>query len=235
MQFINYEENSNQVCLLNKTLYELKQSARQFYLFLANLLKELNFNSITADQFVFYNSDSNIIITAHINDLLVFAADKNDIKSLKQQIEKKLVLFDLNEISYYFDMKIQRDRAKRTLFLSQKKYINELLSKFNISSDKPIYSPDVQDVRLKKNTEQAEANDINLYQQQIDSLMYLMTATRPDIAFSVCNCARFMSNSNQKHFNALKRIWQYVKTTSNKGLLYESSDILTLKSYVDSD
>jgi len=69
-------------------------------------------------------------------------------------------------------------------------------------------------------TEQAELKDINLYQQQIGSLMYLMTATRPDIAFSVSNCARFMSNPNKEHFNALNRIWQYVKTTKNKGSRY---------------
>lgn len=66
--------------------------------------------------------------------------------------------------------------------------------------------------------------------------MYLMTATRPDIAFSVSNCARFMSNSNKEPFNALNRVWKYVKTTKNKGLLYKSSDeYLTLKGYVDSD
>ncbi len=83
IQPIGFEENSNRVCLLNKALYGLKQSARQFYLFSANLLKELNFNSIVADQSVFYNSKSNIIITAHIDDLLVFAENKNEINSLK--------------------------------------------------------------------------------------------------------------------------------------------------------
>jgi len=99
MQPVGFEENSNQVCLLNKALYGLKQSARQFYLFLANLLKELNFNSIIADQSVFYNSESNIIITAHIDDLLVFAENKNEINSLKQQLKRKLELSDLGNIS----------------------------------------------------------------------------------------------------------------------------------------
>jgi len=236
IQPIGFEENSNQVCLLNKALYGLKQSARQFYLFLANLLKELNFNSIIADQSVFYNSENNTTITAHIDDLLVFAENKNEINSLKQQLKRKLELSDLGNISYYLGMEISRDRTKNKLFLSQKKYINELLSKFNINGDKPIYSPSVQGVRLEKNIEQAELKDMNLYQQQIGSLMYLMTATRPDIAFSVSNCARFMSNPNKEHFNALNRIWQYVKTTKNKGLLYESSDdFLTLKGYVNSD
>jgi len=196
MQSVEFEENLNQVCLLNKALYELKQFPRQFYLFLANLIRELNFNLIIADQFVFYNSESNIVITAHIDDLLVFAENKNEINSLTQQLKRKLELSDLGNISYYLEMKISRDRTKNKLFLSQKKYINELLTKFNINNNKPIYSFSVQDVRLEKNIEQVELNDINLYQQQIELLMYLMTATRLDIAFSISNCAKFMSNSN---------------------------------------
>ncbi len=153
---IGFKENSNRVCLLNKALYGLKQSARQFYLFVANLLKELNFNSIIANQFVFYNSESNITITAHIDDLLVFAENKNEINSLKQQLKRKLELSDLGNISYYLGIEISRDRTKNKLFLSQKKYINELLSKFNIN---------VQGVRLEKNTEQAELIwfDLNSY------------------------------------------------------------------------
>ena len=148
--------------------------------------------------------------------MLVFAINKWK-KRIKTAIKKKT-----QNISYYLEIEKSRDKTKNKLFLSQKKYVNDL--------------PSVQDVCLEKNTEQAELKDTNLYQQQIGFLMYLMTVTRPNIAFSVSNYARFMSNSNKKHFNALNRIWQYVKTTKNKALLYESSDeYLTLKGYVDSD
>lgn len=67
----------------------------------------------------------------------------NEINFLKQQLKEKLELSDLDDISYYLDMKISRDRGKNELFLSQKKYINELLLKFDIKDDKSIYSSDV--------------------------------------------------------------------------------------------
>lgn len=76
IQPIEFEENSNQVCLLNKALYGLKQCARQYFHFQQNCKKELNFKLVIANQSVFYNSESNIIITAYIDDLLVFAINK---------------------------------------------------------------------------------------------------------------------------------------------------------------
>ena len=235
MQPTGFEDNTNRVCLLNKALYGLKQSARQFYIFLASMLKEFNYAPIIADQSVFYNNKNNVIITAHIDDLLIFAEKKEDIELLKNQLKSKVEISDLGDISYYLGMQITRDRVNNQLFLSQQKYIKELLNRFNIKGEKPIYSPSVQGVRLEKNLDQADQSTIKAYQQQIGSLMYLMTATRPDLAFSVSNCARYMSNPNEEHFKALNRIWQYVRTTQNKGLLYKSSNKPKLIGYVDSD
>jgi len=70
------------VCRLNKALYGLKQSARQWYNYLKGLLKELGFNSITLYQSIFINPKTNIVVTSHIDDLLVFSKDKDSIKIL---------------------------------------------------------------------------------------------------------------------------------------------------------
>ena len=102
-------------------------------------------------------------------------------------------------------MKIIKNREKHKLFLTQKKYTSEILARFNITSEKSIYSSTVQDVRFKKNSKQASAISIKKYQQKIDSLMYLMTSIKFDLTFFVDNCARFMSNFNAKHFKVAKR------------------------------
>ena len=233
-----YENKNIQlVCLLNKALYGLKQSAREFYLFLAELLSQFGFITIIADQSVFYNPDTKIIITAHIDDLLVFSDSMNEINILKAKISKKVEISDLGDARFFLGMELSRNRKNKSLFLSQAKYIQELLNKFNVIGEKPIYSPTIQGIRLEKNPDQASEHMIKLYQQQIGSLMYLMTATRPDLAFSVSNCARYMSNPSEEHYKALNRIWQYVRTTQNKGLLYNISDeeALSLIGYVDSD
>lgn len=92
------------------------------------------------------------------------------------------------------------------MFLSQTKLIKELLVKLGINDDKPISLLTVQGVRLEKNTELASKHIIKLYQQHIKSLIYLITATRPDLAFLVSNYARFISNPSEKHIKALQRI-----------------------------
>ena len=139
----DFEDDTSRVCLLNKALYDLKQFARQFYLFLAKLLKDLDYESIIADQSVFYNKKSNIIVTAHIDDLLIFAENKKNTQILKEQLQKKVEISDLGDISYYLSMEITRKCSDKCLHLTQKKYIKELLIKFNIRGDISVYSPTV--------------------------------------------------------------------------------------------
>ena len=103
-------------------------------------------------------------------------------------------------------IEIKRNKINKELNLSQSKYINDLLVKFNIVDEKSIYSSTVQGIRLEKNTEQISAEDIKLYQQQINSLIYLITITKFDLTFFVNNCVRFMNNFSSKHFKAIERI-----------------------------
>jgi hypothetical protein len=230
-----YEQDETLVCLLRKALYGLKQSARQFYIFLRDLLANFGFKPIIADQSVFYNENTKIIIAAHIDDLLVASNNINKINELQRQLQAKVEISDLGDAGFFLGMEINRNRSNKELFLSQAKYTSELLVKFNITGEKPIYSPTVQGIRLEKNTEQASERDIKQYQREIGSLMYLMTATRPDLAFPIGNCARFMSNSSAEHFKAVQRIWQYIRTTKNRGLKYQAKEELNLVGYVDSD
>ena len=65
--------------------------------------------------------------------------------------------------------------------------------------------------------------------------MYLMTSTKSDIAFVINNCVKYMLNSSKEHYNALNRIWQYIKTIKNRGILYKSNDIPELLGFINSD
>ena len=85
--FIN-QKYSVRVCLLLKALYGLKQSAREWYFFLAGILERLGFETLGADQLIFRNKSTNIIICAHIDDLLVFRLSLSDIGALKAEIAK---------------------------------------------------------------------------------------------------------------------------------------------------
>jgi len=90
--------------------------------------------------------------------------------------------------------------------------------------------------RIGPNIDQATPEDINSYQQQIGSLMYLTTKTRPDLAFSIGLLARYMANPGPEHWKTLERLWAYVYTTKNIGLYYQStSELPTLIGYTDAD
>ena len=155
--------DSTLVCLLLKALYDFKQFAKQFYIFLRDLLTEFDFKSIIADQSIFFNVDINIIIAAHINDLLITDKNINKINELQKQLQTKIEISDLSDVSFFLDMEINRNRRNKTLQLSQKKYIGDLLVKFNITGEKFIYLSIIQGIRFEKNTNQANADNIKFY------------------------------------------------------------------------
>ena len=86
-QFKNYETSDlTLICLLLKALYGFKQFAKQFYIFLRNLLTEFDFKSIIANQSIFFNFDIDIILAAHIDDLLIADKNFNKINELQKQL-----------------------------------------------------------------------------------------------------------------------------------------------------
>ena len=158
------------------------------------MLINLNFIQLILNQSIFQNNTTGIIITSHIDDLLVYEPNIEDIQALKTALSKKIETTDLSKIFYYLDIEVIRDRAKKSLCMSQRKFIKKLLNKFQKSNLRSIKTPAEQGVRLEKYDQNATKADIKLYQQQIRFLMYLMTLTRLYLLYIVGLCARFISN-----------------------------------------
>ena len=94
------------------------------------MLIDLNFSLFTLDQSIFLNNTTDIIITSHIDDLLIYELNIEDIQALKTALSKKIEITDLSKIFYYLGIEVTRDRAKKSLCISQRKFIKELLNKF---------------------------------------------------------------------------------------------------------
>jgi hypothetical protein len=118
-------------------------------------------------------------------------------------------------------------------FLSQEKYTKDLLKRFNMEKWKPINTPMPTNGHLDLDE---GGNPVNqtLYRSMISSLLYL-TASRLDIMFSVCMCARFQSNPKKAHLRAVKRILRYLRHTPSVGLWYPKGATFDLIDYTDSD
>ncbi|GJW54523.1 hypothetical protein Tco_0098608 [Tanacetum coccineum] len=119
------------------------------------------------------------------------------------------------------------------IFFNQSKYIKEMLKKFGLEDSKPTKTPMLMEIKLTKDDE-ADSLDSSKYRGMIGSLLYL-TASRPDIMFSVCLCARFQENPKTTHLEAVKRIFRYIRGTSHLGLWYPKGTRIETIVYADSD
>ena len=113
------------------------------------------------------------------------------------------------------------------------KYLKNILKKFGLEDVKPIKTPMPTNGHMDLNGE-GKLVDQKLYRSMIGSLLYL-TASRPDIMFSVCMCARFQASPKECHLTAVKRILRYLKHTPNIGLWYPKGAQFELIGYSDSD
>ena len=140
--------------------------------------------------------------------MLLFGPEIAPIEALKHELNKAFDMKDLGPCAYYLGMHITRDRAARTICLSQEKYIEKVLSEFGMLDSNPVTTPMEAGLRLTPETEkQAPEARIHLYQSAIGSLMYVMIETRPDIAFVVSTLSIYASNPSNEHWAALKQVF----------------------------
>ena len=137
----------------------------------------------------------------------------------------------MGELNFFLGLQIKQ--MEDGIFFNQSKYIKEMLKKFGLEESKPMKTPMSTEVKLTKD-EEGESVDNTKYRGMIGSLLYL-TASRPDIMFSVCLCARFQEDPKTSHLEAVKRIFRYVKGTTHLGLYYPKGTGVETIVYADSD
>lgn len=133
---------------------------------------------------------------------------------------------DTQDIQYILGVQIYRNRTTKTLTLTQEKYINEILEKFNMLNANPVSTPLEAGIRYSIQSshdllphEQADMTTVP-YKQAIGSLQYLVTCTRWDLTFSVQHLAQFMANPAPIHYLGIKRVLCYLNGTRTQGLTY---------------
>nr|GEU47083.1 hypothetical protein [Tanacetum cinerariifolium] len=124
-------------------------------------------------------------------------------------------------------------QSPRDIFLNQSKYALESFKKYGMESSDPVDTPMVEKSKLDEDP-QGKAVDPTHYRGTVGTLVYL-TASRPDLTFVVCMCARYQAKPIEKHLHAVKRIFKYLKGTVNRGLWYPKDSSIALIDYVDAD
>nr|GEV43282.1 hypothetical protein [Tanacetum cinerariifolium] len=147
----------------------------------------------------------------------------------KQKGDILLVQIYVDDIIFGLQVKQKKDG----IFISQDKYVAEILKKFGLTEGKSASTPINTEKPLLKDPD-GEDVDVHIYRSMIGSLMYL-TSSRPDIMFAVCACARFQVTLKASHLHAVKRIFRYLKGKPHLGLWYPKDSPFDLVAYSDSD
>ncbi|XP_050876485.1 secreted RxLR effector protein 161-like [Lathyrus oleraceus] len=146
-------------------------------------------------------------------------------------MQKKFEMILMGELKFFLG--IQINQSLEATYIHQSKYTKELMKKFDMLDCKISKTPMHSTCILEKD-EVSNKVEQKVYRGMISSLLYL-TASRPDILFSVYLCARFQSDPREFHLTVVKRIFRYLKCTTNIGLCYRKSKEYKLVDYYDVD
>lgn len=204
------------VCRLKKTLYGLKKEPRTQYARLDKYLENLGFAKGTTDSNLYLKKNENglLIIVIFVDDIFFGGNDEgsdNFFDEMKNEFDMSMI----SEMKYFFSLQIVQNSDG--IFLSQNKYLKDLLKIFGLESCKLIGTPMITSHKLSSKDETPTLDQKN-YRSMIGGLQYL-THTRPDIENVVGTVARFQVDPREAHYVVLKRIFKCLKGTPDKKIL----------------
>ncbi|GJR34877.1 putative ribonuclease H-like domain-containing protein [Tanacetum coccineum] len=226
-------EFPDRVYKVEKALYGLHQAPRAWYETLSTYLLDNGFQRGQIDKTLFIKRVKGdiLLVQVYVDDIIFGSTRKEMCTEFKKLMHKKFQMSSMGELTFFLGLQVtQKDDG---IFISQDKYVDEILKKFGFSTVKTASTPMETSKPLMKD-ENAEDVDVHLYRSMIGSLMYL-TSSRPDIMFVVCACARFQVTPKVSHLHAVKRIFRYLKGQPKLGLWYPKDSPFDLEAYTDSD
>eukprot|EP00253_Pinus_taeda_P004240 PITA_04240 len=180
----------------------------------------------------FLNRDLEEVYIEQPDDDIIFGSNEEAMsQSFALVMQKEFEMFLLGELTYFLGLKIQQNKGG--IFLSQTKYLKQILKKYGMEDAKPVCTPMVTGCSLSANDELATVHQPT-YRSMIGSLLYL-TGTHLDIMHVVGIVGRFQANPKETHLQVVKRIFTYLQGTQNYGLWYPRNTDLTLHAYTDAD
>lgn len=229
--------NDQQVCLLHKSLYGLKQSSRCWYEHFDNILKQRDFNHSKVDHCVYIldksNINANIYVLLYVDDVVIVTKNSTTMKNFKDYLQHCFKMVDLDEIKLFLGIRIQRDTD--CFKLDQSVYLTNVLTKYNMLDCKHVETPLPAQIDY-------ESLNSDIYHEApcrnaIGSLMYVMLCTRPDLCYAVNLLSRYQVKNNKALWTCIKRVLRYIKGTLNVKLIFKRNipSKVELVGYTDAD
>ena len=222
---------------LRKSLYGLKQSGRNWNNMLHEYLLGENFTQSLADPCVYtrYSSKNECtIIIIWVDDLIISASNEILLQSVKNSLSAKFKMKDLGVLSWFLGTEFHCSEG--LIKMSQKQYIEKVLTKFGMTECKPKVTPMASGQEKVAETESPELTDPTLYRAIVGSLIYVMAGTRPDLCYMVTKLSQNMAKPTETNLAAAKHVLRYLKGTTEQSLKFrKGKDSLKLVGFCDSD
>ncbi|KAJ3569220.1 hypothetical protein NP233_g5191 [Leucocoprinus birnbaumii] len=225
-----FAEGRGRYWKLEKSLYGLKQSGRQWKKKLNEVLESLGFVRAVADDSLYILRDKDriiILVLVWVDDMVIGGPKNSKIDEFKAQIKRHFDITDLGEVNYVLGLQVIRDRANGLIYLSQETYIKSVLERFGMANAHPVSTPLPVGIMLSASQSPQTERERHEYQEYAKGIHYLAlvgsllyaTQTRPEIQYAVGLISQFGGNPGIEHLRAAKHILRYLRGTANFALV----------------
>ncbi|CAI7810903.1 unnamed protein product [Closterium sp. NIES-54] len=219
-------------------LWTLKRITKQPHEFYGNIHTKKYPDGAVRDPSLFLRTDTSLppfYVLVYVDDLIFATADTEALTLVKSELQKRHTCTDLGELRSYLGLQITRDRARRTITLSQSHMVHQVLQRFGFQFSSPQPSSLSTSHSLSAPPLDDSVEPSGPYPELVGCLMYLMTCTRPDLAYPLSLLARYVApGRHQKvHWDSAKRVLHYLCCTSGMGLVLGGRGPVVLTSHAD--
>ncbi|CAI7817858.1 unnamed protein product [Closterium sp. NIES-53] len=219
-------------------VYGLRQAPREWHDTLRTTLVALGFTPSIADPSLFLRTDMSLppfYVLMYVDDLVFATADTEALTLVKLELQKRHTCTDLGALRSYLGLQITRDKARRTITLTQSHMVHQVLQRFGFqfSSPQPTSLSTGHSLSAPPSDESVELS--GLYPELVGCLIYLMTSTRPDLAYPLCLLACYVAPDRHRkvHWDAVKRVLHYLCSTSGMRLVLGGRGPAVLTGHTD--
>ncbi|CAI7875588.1 unnamed protein product [Closterium sp. NIES-53] len=223
---------------LRRPVYGLRQAPREWHNTLRTTLATLGFAPSTANPSLFLRIDTTLppfYVIVYVDDLVFATADTEALAHVKSELQKRHTCTDVGELTSYLGLRITRDRAQRTITLTQSHMVQQVLQRFGFTYSSPQSTslPTGHSLSAPPSDESVEPS--GAYPELVGCLMYLMTCTRPDLTYPLSLLARYVAPGRHRkvHWDAAKRVLRYLCSTSGMGLVLGGQARVVLTVHTD--
>ncbi len=232
---VKSKNGKRQVLKLKKTLYGLRQSPRAFWKYITEKLEQCGLKQSKFDPCLFVGP--NVMCIVYVDDLIFWSRDEAHIDNVAMELCKLGVLLEQEtDAAGFLGVKLNRDKNTELMEMTQTGLIDRVIEALGLDDGYARAKHTPAEIRpLVKDADGAPAVEGFSYASVVGMLLYLAGHTRPDIAYAVNCCARYMFCPKHSHELALKRIGRYLKGTATRGMVINPTRELNIDAYPDAD